>query len=147
MTIAQRHTAFFRMADKDMAATATLVLNQLAEKLQQSCHLAVRQENGFRVVFQSAPSTSFYVNMPVGLVYQAPATVDGVAQAGQQPNPSLPDVIDFYAPVFQAGEQVALLIAPYIKRRGAPPLEQCRDAMMAAAKHLSASAITHALVA
>lgn len=151
MTIVQRNAFFLNAPCEDVAGNALPVLDQLAETLRQSCQLVVCQENTFRVMLQSIPSTAFYVNMPIGMIYQVREDEDGASdqscQAGQQPNPNLPDVTDVYAPVFHGPKQVALLVSSCVRRHNAPSLEECRTQVTAAAHRLSASLVTHALVA
>lgn len=149
MSSVHRHFEFRAMLDNDMAENATPILDALAETLQQSCQLAVRLEDGFCIALQSTPTTSCFVNMPLGLLY--PSSENGNAcsagKASCRPNPALPDVMDICAPVYRGAEQVALLIAPHMKGRGAPSLEQCCHHMQTAALNLSRSFFKNALVA
>jgi DNA-binding IclR family transcriptional regulator len=151
MTIAHRIVVFLDTPSEDATDSARPVLDQLAESLQQSCQLVVRQEDSFRIRLQSVPSAAFYVNMPIGMVYQVQKDADDISdhsyKVDQQPNPNLPDITDVYAPIFQGTRQVAFLVSSCVKRRNAPSLEDCRAQVAAAAHRLSASFITQALVA
>lgn len=147
----QRNAFVLNTPCEDMVDSARPVLDQFAETLQQSCQLVVHQEGCFRVILQSIPSAAFYVNMPIGMVYEVQDAGNSVSdqpyKAAQQPNPNLPDITDVYAPIFQGTKQVALLVSSCVKRRNGPSLEECRAEVAAAAHRLSQSFVTHALVA
>ncbi len=151
MMMTQRSAFVLNAPCEDMTDCARPVLDQLAETLQQSCQLVVRQEGSFHVRHQSVPSAAFYINMPTGMVYEVQDTGNTVSdqpyKADQQPNPHLPDITDVYAPIFQGTKQVALLVSSCVKRRNGPSLEECRAQVAAAANHLSQSFIAQSLVA
>jgi DNA-binding IclR family transcriptional regulator len=149
MTGIYRSPEFRPLLDDALAEHAPHILDALAEKLQQSCQLAVRVEEGFCIALQSTPSGPCFVNMPLGLVYSAPEAISAFAEdkTAQHPNPALPDVMDICAPVFRGGDQIALLIAPYIASRNAKSPEFYRHALQAAAQNLSQSFIMKTLVA
>lgn len=150
MTGVYRLPEFRPMLADDLVEDATSILDALAETLQQSCQLALRLDDGFCIALQSTPSSACFVNMPVGLFYPAPENVvdaRGRDVTAQHTNPALPDVIDICAPVCRGQETIALIIAPCIKRRGAPSPEQCRQAVQSAAQRLGQSFIVKALVA
>lgn len=151
MMMTQRSAFVLDAPCEDMTEYAMPVMDQLAEALQQSCQLVVRQEGSFHVRLQSVPSAAFYVNMPTGMAYQVQDAGNNISdqpyKADQQPNPNLPDITDVYAPVFQGTSLVALLVSSCVKRRNAPSLEECRAQVAAAANRLSQSFIAQALVA
>lgn len=149
MTGIYRSPEFRPLLDDALAENAPHILDALAEKLQQSCQLAVRVDEGFCIALQRAPSGPCFVNMPLGLVYNASETIGAFTEdrTAQHPNPALPDVIDICAPVFRGGAQIALLIAPYIASRNAKSPEFYRHAVQAAAQSLSQSFVRKTLVA
>jgi hypothetical protein len=151
MMMTQRSAFVLNAPCEDMTDCARPVLDQLAETLQQSCQLVVRQEGSFHVRHQSVPSAAFYVNMPIGMVYEVQDTGNSVSdqpyKADQQPNPILPDFVVVYAPIFQGTKLVALLVSSCVKRRNGPSLEECRAQVAAVANRLSQSFIAQSLVA
>ena len=150
MTGLYRSPDFRAMIAGDVADNATPILDALAERLQQSCQLALRVEDGFCIALQSTPSSACFVNMPLGLHYPAPRSEDAIRNATrttEAPNPALPDVTDICAPVFRGGEIIALVIAPCIKTAGAPSPDIRRQAVHNAAEALARTFIVNTRVA